>query len=143
MSSSIPFDPSLDPDPDQQDLSADLASPSGEFLTQIDINHVLGNLFQLLAANRISSKRASALANLCSALMKSQRGMCQQIRFMELTAYQFVTDALQEKYGSPNLSVRNPANPSSSDPAETSPNFSATRRSKSPDKSVPAKPSAC
>jgi len=101
------------PDPAEQDLSADLATPSGDFLTQIDINHVLGNLFKLLAANRISTKRAGSLANICATLLKSQEGIHGQLRFMELSASQLVRKALREKYGPP---PKSPAKPSPEPP---------------------------
>lgn len=41
-SSALPID---DPPPAEENLSGELATPSGDFLTQVDINHVLGNLF--------------------------------------------------------------------------------------------------
>ena len=46
----------------EDDLVKELASPAGDFITQIDINHVLGKLFEALAANRVSPKRAATLA---------------------------------------------------------------------------------
>jgi hypothetical protein len=98
--------PAEDPDLDSHDLSAELATPSGDFLTQIDINHVLGNLFQALAANRISTKRASALAYICATLLKSQEGMHDQVRFLDLTAFNFLSKALHEKYFAGPLSAR-------------------------------------
>jgi len=110
----LDFDPAEFPDPGQHDLSEELTTPSGDFLTQVDINHVLGNLFQPLAANRVSTKRASALAYICSNLLKSQSGMHDQVRFMELTAFDFLHRALQKKYFSqPSASPKSPANPPS------------------------------
>ncbi len=94
----LPDDPAEFPDPGQRNLSQELATPSGDFLTQIDINHILGNLFQALAANRVSTKRASALAYICFNILKSQEGMHDQVRFMELTAFDFLHDALEKKY---------------------------------------------
>jgi hypothetical protein len=98
-----------EPDPAEQDLSAELATPSGDFLTQIDINHVLGNLFQLLAANRISTKRAGSLANICVTLLKSHEGMHDQVRFLEWTANKWAVKLLREEYGPP---PKSPAKPS-------------------------------
>ena len=103
----------------EENLSAELATPSGDFLTQIDINHVLGNLCQLLAASRISSKRASTLACICSTLLKSQEGMHDQVQFMTWTAYEFITKALEENYGLPRFSR---GTPQTSGPATESPN---------------------
>jgi hypothetical protein len=58
----------------EDDLSAELASPAGDFITQIDINHVLGKLFSALAANRVSSRRAGTLAYIGCLLTQTQRG---------------------------------------------------------------------
>lgn len=58
----------------EDDLSAELRSPAGDFLYQIDINHVLGKLFEALAANRISSRRASTLAYIAHLLAQTQQG---------------------------------------------------------------------
>src|SRR5277367_1805242 len=58
----------------EDDLLAELASPAGDFITQIDINHVLGKLFQALAANRVSPRRAATLAYIGHLLMQSQKG---------------------------------------------------------------------
>jgi len=58
----------------EDDLVKELASPAGDFITQIDINHVLGKLFEALAANRISPKRAATLAYIGHLLMRSQHG---------------------------------------------------------------------
>jgi len=58
----------------EDDLVKQLASPAGDFITQIDINHVLGKLFEALAANRVSPKRAATLAYIGHLLMRSQSG---------------------------------------------------------------------
>ena len=58
----------------EDDLVKELASPAGDFITQIDINHVLGKLFEALAANRVSPKRAATLAYIGHLLMRSQSG---------------------------------------------------------------------
>jgi hypothetical protein len=58
----------------EDDLVKELASPAGDFITQIDINHVLGKLFEALAANRVSPKRAATLAYIGHLLMRSQNG---------------------------------------------------------------------
>ena len=55
-------------------MSAELCNPVEDYITQIDINHVLGKLFDALAANRISVKRASSLAHIADLLMRSQEG---------------------------------------------------------------------
>ena len=106
-----PFDCPDMPDRGQQDLSYELATPSGDYLTQIDVNHVLGNLFQALAANRISSKRAGTLGYLCANILKSQEGMHDQASFLTWTAYDFFRKALHEKYGTPLKRSRNSPKP--------------------------------
>ena len=58
----------------EDDLVKELASPAGDFITQIDINHVLGKLFAALAANRVSPRRAATLAYIGHLLMRSQHG---------------------------------------------------------------------
>jgi hypothetical protein len=58
----------------EDDLVKELASPAGDFITQIDINHVLGKLFEALAANRVSPKRAATLAYIGHLLLLSQKG---------------------------------------------------------------------
>jgi hypothetical protein len=58
----------------EDDLVKELASPAGDFITQIDINHVLGKLFEALAANRVSPRRAATLAYIGHLLLQSQRG---------------------------------------------------------------------
>jgi len=58
----------------EDDLRNELASPAGDFITQIDINHVLGKLFECLAANRISPRRAATLAYIGHLLLQSQHG---------------------------------------------------------------------
>ncbi|MGB7516773.1 MAG: hypothetical protein WBW90_21695 [Candidatus Acidiferrum sp.] len=66
--------------PPEADLSAELASPAGDFITNIDINHVLGKLFDALAANRISARRATSLAYISALLMQSQEGAKDEAR---------------------------------------------------------------
>jgi len=57
----------------EDDLYNELASPSGAFLSQAEINQALGKLFEALAANRIFAEaggdagvyRVSAAASVC------------------------------------------------------------------------------
>src|ERR1700760_1147827 len=60
--------------PREDDLSRELASPAGDFMTQIDLNHVLGKLFHYLAANRITPRRASSLAYIAYLISQTQKG---------------------------------------------------------------------
>ncbi len=61
-------------EPREQDLSREICSLAEDYITQIDINHVLGKLFDALAANRISHKRAACLAYIADLLLRSQEG---------------------------------------------------------------------
>jgi hypothetical protein len=54
-------------------IGAQLASLSGEFTTATDINHVVGKLFKLVAANRIPRRNAELLAYLAQLLLFSQK----------------------------------------------------------------------
>jgi hypothetical protein len=54
-------------------IGSELASLSGEFTTATDINHVVGKLFKLVAANRIPRRNAELLAYLAQLLLFSQK----------------------------------------------------------------------
>jgi len=58
----------------EDDLIEELSSPTGDYFSQIDINHVLGRLFEALAANRVSPRRAATLAYIGQLLLRSQKG---------------------------------------------------------------------
>src|SRR5713226_4063500 len=47
------------------------ASPSGEYLTAVDVNHVLGKLFGAVAQNRLPTRNAAILAYLGQLLLQS------------------------------------------------------------------------
>jgi hypothetical protein len=70
----------------EDDLFRELASPAGDFITQIDINHVLGKLFDALAANRVSPRRASTLAYIAHLLIQSQKGAKREATQWEIDA---------------------------------------------------------
>jgi hypothetical protein len=72
------------PQPREDDLSHLLASPDGDFMLQIDINHVLGKLFDALAANRISARRAGTLAYIANLLAQTQEGGKNEARRWEI-----------------------------------------------------------
>src|SRR5215472_10533034 len=57
------------------------ASLTGHFLTASDINHVLGKVFTALAQDRISVKKAKALAYLAQLMLASLRGVGQEYKF--------------------------------------------------------------
>jgi len=64
----------------EDDLSAELANPAGDYITQIDINHVLGKLFDALAAKRCSPRRASSLAYIACLLAQTQKAAKEEAR---------------------------------------------------------------
>ena len=57
--------------PIEQDLSAILLKQSQDFQTAQGVNFALGNLFELLAKNRISPRRAAVLAYIGSLLLRT------------------------------------------------------------------------
>jgi hypothetical protein len=59
--------------PRDDDLSRELASPSGDFMTQFDIHHILGALFKALAAKRVTARRATSLAYIAFLISQSQK----------------------------------------------------------------------
>ena len=52
-------------------IAAELASLSGGFQTATDLNHVLGKLFSLLVSDRISLRKAAALAYVAQLLLQT------------------------------------------------------------------------
>jgi hypothetical protein len=68
------------PKPREDDLSRELSSPGNDFITQIDINHVLGKLFESLAANRLTPRRASSLAYIAFLMNQTQKGAKDEAR---------------------------------------------------------------
>ena len=72
------------PEPREDNLAAELASPAGDFITQIDINHVLGNLFQALASNRITPRRAGTLAYIGCLLSQTQFAAKKEAAYWEI-----------------------------------------------------------
>ena len=115
------------PAPREFDLSPEFTSPTGEFITQIDINHVLGKLFVALAANRISTRRAGTLAYIAGLLAQTQSGAKREALRWDLD-YDTLLKLYHLKYGKvpapgspPGPSaVHPPAASSSPDPAKAS-----------------------
>jgi hypothetical protein len=64
---------------DAERVAAELAPISGEFMTSTDVNHSLGRLFSLLAADRVPSRKAAVLAYLGQLLLHSLHGVRQEI----------------------------------------------------------------
>lgn len=75
-----------------------LVSLSGEFKTASDINHVLGELFSLVAQNRIPRRNAVALAYIGQLLLQSLPSVRSEIsnalgyRAWDATVYDALTD---------------------------------------------------
>jgi hypothetical protein len=125
--------------PPEADLSAELVSPAGDYITNIDINHVLGKLFEALAANRISARRATSLAYIGALLMQSQTGAKDEARRWAID-YSVFRKLLQLKY--PQNHPRHPkpivkpaapapaSSPSAQPAAATAPESSAPQTSR-------------
>ncbi len=56
---------------DSEDLSTELVCGIDKFRSAEDINHVLGELYKLLAANKISPRRGAVMAYTCSLLLRT------------------------------------------------------------------------
>jgi len=110
------------PEPREDDLSADLITPSGDFLMQIDINHVLGQLFRALASNRISARRAGTLAYIGCLLQQSQKGAREETIHWDDREQHLLKKLMVLKYGPleevPPDSVPRPIRPSSAEPTQ-------------------------
>ncbi len=115
----------------EDDLLRELASPAGDFITQIDINHVLGKLFDALAANRVSPRRASTLAYIARLLLQSQKGAKKEATQWEIDANIFRRLA-EIKYPDPKKSKPAPSQPK---PANESATANPPAVPKSPPKS--------
>jgi len=110
----------------EDDLVKELASPAGDFITQIDINHVLGKLFEALAANRVSPKRAATLAYIGHLLMRSQSGARDEANNWAIES-KVLSKLVAIKY--PSEHSPNAASPAP--PSQTSPSPSPTPSPKS------------
>jgi hypothetical protein len=83
----------------EDDLYNELASPSGAFLSQAEINQALGRLFEALAANRISTRRAATLAYIAYLLLQAYSGLKAEARMVELQGARDLHMLLKMKYG--------------------------------------------
>jgi hypothetical protein len=61
-------------------VGRDLVSLSGEFKTASDVNHVLGELFSLVAKNRIPRREAVTLAYIGQLLLQSLPAVSSEIK---------------------------------------------------------------
>ena len=116
----------------EDDLSAELASPDDDYITQIDINHVLGKLFDALAANRLSARRASSLAYIACLIAQTQKAAKREAErweidlpiFKKLTALKYPEEYAKHLAAKESAKAESPAAPhpskseSTSDPAQ-------------------------
>jgi hypothetical protein len=85
----------------EDDLFNFMAIPSGATLTQEEIQRALGRVFEALASNRISTRRASTLAYLGFLMLQTYSGLKAEARMTELQGAKDLRMLLQMKYGPP------------------------------------------
>jgi hypothetical protein len=83
----------------EDDLYNELASPSGAFLSPAEINQALGKLFEALAANRISTRRAATLAYIGHLLLQAYSGLKAEARMTAMQGARDLHMLLKMKYG--------------------------------------------
>jgi hypothetical protein len=83
----------------EDDLYNELASPSGAFLSQAEINQALGKLFEALAANRISTRRAATLAYIGHLLLQAYSGLKAEAHMTAMQGARDLHMLLKMKYG--------------------------------------------
>jgi len=85
----------------EDDLYNDMCIPAGESLTQEEIQRALARVFEALAANRISTRRAATLAYLGFLMQQSYSGLKAEARLTELQGFKDLRMLLKMKYGPP------------------------------------------
>ena len=83
----------------EDDLYNLLVSPANGQLTQAEINQALTRLFEALAANRISTRRAATLAYIGHLLLQAYSGLKAEARMVELQGARDLRMLLKMKYG--------------------------------------------
>ncbi len=78
-----------------------MVSPTGAPLTQEEIQRALARVFEALAANRISTRRAATLAYIGFLMQQSYSGLKAEARKTELQGAKDLRMLLQMKYGPP------------------------------------------
>jgi hypothetical protein len=76
-----------------------LVSPAGGLLSQEEINLALVKLFEALATNRISTRRAATLAYIGHLLLQTYSGLKAEARMTELQGAKDLRMLLKMKYG--------------------------------------------
>jgi len=75
--------------------------PFGAFLSQAEINQSLRKLYEALAGNRISPRRAATLAYIAYLLLQAHAGLKAEARLTELQGFKNLNMLLKMKYGPP------------------------------------------
>ena len=83
----------------EDDLFNYMAIPSGAVLTQEEIQRALARVFEALAANRISTRRAATLAYIGFLMLQTYSGLKAEARMTELQACKNLNMLLKMKYG--------------------------------------------
>jgi hypothetical protein len=83
----------------EDDLYNLLVVPSGGLLTQEEINRALGKLFEALAANRISTRRAATLAYIGHLLLQAYSGLKAEAHMTAMQGARDLHMLLKMKYG--------------------------------------------
>ena len=83
----------------EDDLYNLLVSPANGQLSQAEINQALTKLFEALAANRISTRRAATLAYIGHLLLQAYSGLQAEARMLELQSARDLHMLLKMKYG--------------------------------------------
>ncbi len=90
----------------EDDLITFMAIPSGAVLTQEEIQLALGKLFEALAGNRISTRRAATLAYIGFLLLQTYSGLKAEARMTELQGAKDLRMLLKMKYGNQRPATR-------------------------------------
>ncbi len=83
----------------EDDLYNLLVSPSNGLLTQAEINQALTRLFEALAANRISTRRAATLAYIGHLLLQAYSGLKAEAHMTAMQGARDLHMLLKMKYG--------------------------------------------
>ena len=83
----------------EDELCNDMCIPAGESLTQEEIQRALARVFEALAANRISTRRAATLAYIGFLMQQTYSGLKAEARMTALQGAKDLRMLLQMKYG--------------------------------------------
>ncbi len=83
----------------EDDLYNEMAIPAGASLTQEEIQRALARVFEALAANRISTRRAATLAYLGFLMLQTYSGLKAEARMTALQGAKDLHQLLKMAYG--------------------------------------------